>query len=147
MNTLPRAVTAQWFESEDAYWTLRRHWRGLLCSERKHTLGAAHHLLYRALLGKDWRRAFTPPRNLRKLANGGFAHWALFGALARIRFEYHADEVLAPFDGLVTSAMLAALRPRLPQPTPNDCAPEEFTGGAWPFDAYPLPAAEPVPHD
>ena len=61
MNTLPRAVTARWFESEYAFWTLRRHWRHLLGSERKYTLNATHHLLYQALLGRDWRRGFTPP--------------------------------------------------------------------------------------
>jgi len=147
MNTLPRAITAHWFESEEAYTTLRRHWRGLLCSERKHTLSAAHHLLYRALLGRDWRRGFTPPRNPRRLANGAFTHWALFDALARLQWRYTEAALLAPFDGLVTPAMLAALRPWLPQPRSGDYQPEQFTARPWPFDAYPLPNPEPAAHD
>jgi hypothetical protein len=147
MNTLPKAITAQWFETEDNYRTLRRHWRSLLCSERKHTLNAAHHLLYQALLGRDWRRGLTPPRNPRKLANGAFTGWALFGALARIHWRHFEAELLAPFDGLVTAEMLAALRPALPLPGPGEYRPEQFAAGAWPFEAYRLPTATPVPHD
>src|SRR5258708_6292245 len=147
MNTLPRAITAQWFDNAEAYWALRRHWRGLLCSERKHTLNATHHLLYQALLGRDWRRGFTPPHNPRKLANGAFTSWALFHALARLHFSFTMAEVLAPFDGLVTPAMLAALRPLLPLLKTDEYQVAQFAPGAWPFESYKLPPVTAVPHD
>lgn len=84
MNSLPQTVTARWFAQPQDYQVLREHWRDLLHSERRCQLNSAHHLSFPALLGKDWRRAFTPPSNPRQLANGAFSGWALFGALARL---------------------------------------------------------------
>ena len=142
MNTLPRAITAHWFENPATYSTLRRHWRELLRTERKHALSATHHLLYQALLGRDWRRGFTPPRNPRQLANGAFDGWALFRALARLHYGFHADALLAPFDGLVTPAMLAAMRQTLPLVASGKYQPEQYAAGAWPFEAYRLPQTD-----
>ena len=45
-------------------------------SDRKRDLAAEHHLLYLALLGKDWRAGFTPITNQRKLDNGAFHGWS-----------------------------------------------------------------------
>jgi len=140
MNTLSRAVTAQIFPTPDSYNALRRHWSSLINSERKHTLSAAHHLLYLALLGRDWRKAYTCASNPRKLANGAFAGWALFRALATLHSNLCQAELLAPFDGLVTPAMLQMLRGLLPSPRiAYTLRLEQFAGGAFPFDAYVAP--------
>ena len=118
MNTLSRADTAQLFDDEINYHTLRRHWSSLMGSEQRHALTAAHHLVYLALLGRDWRRAFTMPRNARKLANGGMYGAGLFRAAGRVRSSGDPEPLLAPFDGLVTLAVLQRLRARLPDVWP-----------------------------
>jgi len=136
MNTLPRAITAQILNNLDTYHALRRRWRELLCSERRPELSAAHHLLYTALLGRDWRRGFTPMTNRRKLENGAFYGWALFRALAILHAPSMQAELLAPFEGLITPAMLEQLRSLIPLEHPWTCRPEQFAGGSFPFEAY-----------
>ncbi len=137
MNTLPRAVTAQIFPTPDSYNALQCHWSSLNRSERRHDLSAAHYLLYQALRGKDWRKAFTCPSNPRKLANGAFAGWVLFCSLNMLHSRFSEEALLAPFDGLVTLAMLETVRRLLPAiRTSYPLRPEQFAGGAFPFDAY-----------
>jgi len=132
MNTLPRAVTAHVLGDTEAYTALRARWSALVQSERRHELTAAHHLLYLALVGKDWRRAFTPPSNRRKLENGAFEGWVLFRALGRIRGLVDQPQLLAPFEGIVTPQALRRLRELLPMPSPYGSDPEH-----WPaFAAY-----------
>jgi hypothetical protein len=136
MHTLPRAVTAQFFTNPSAYAALRAHWRTLMTSDRRHTLAAEHHLLYLALIGKDWRTGFTPITNPRKLANGAFVSWSPFRALSALHSPWHESALLAPFDGHVTGAMLAQLRPSIPRPNAYRYQAADFQTGAWPFDAY-----------
>ena len=136
MQTLPRAITAQFFADPSAYAALRTHWRALMTSDHRHTLAAEHHLLYLALVGKDWRTGFTPITNPRKLANGAFVNWSPFRALSRLHSPWHESVLLAPFDGYVTAAMLAQLRPYLPRPNAYRYQAADFQAGAWPFDAY-----------
>jgi hypothetical protein len=139
MNTLPRAVTAQIFPSTDSYTALRTHWRALLRSDCKHELTAAHHLLYLALLGKDWRKAFTPITNERKLANGAFPGWALFRALRSLHSPWEEATLLAPFEGIVSLPMLQFVRKLLPLANAYAYRPGDFTSAAWPFAAYNVP--------
>ncbi len=136
MNTLSRAITARFFPNPDSYNAFRKHWSALINSERKHELSAAHHLLYLALIGKDWRKAFTPPTNQRKLDNGAFLGWKMFQALYRIRIRYKEEELLAPFGGLITPQMLNELRNFLPWVTGYGYKPSDFANGSFPFDAY-----------
>jgi hypothetical protein len=107
-----------------------------MTSDRRHTLAAEHHLLYLALIGRDWCKAFTPTSNPRKLANGAFTGWPLFRALSVLHSPSHAPFLLAPFDGYVTSAMLAQLRPFLPRLSPYRSQAADFRPGAWAHDAY-----------
>lgn len=143
MNTLSRAETAQFFPDSAAYLALRQHWSRLMNSDRRHDLTAAHHLLYLALLGKDWRRGFTPITNPRKLANGAFCGWALFSALREVHYAT-AAWLLAPFAGLVTEAMLEQVRRLLPLPSPYAYHPGAFAPGAFPFPAYNPPSPAPA---
>ena len=136
MNTLSRAITARFFPNPDYYNALRKHWSSLINSESKHELTAAHHLLYLAMLGKDWRKAFTPPTNPRKLDNGAFLGWGMFCALQIIQLKCKEERLLAPFAGLITSQMLGNLRSLLPTSNPYTYKPADFSHSTFPFDAF-----------
>ncbi|MBN1887818.1 MAG: hypothetical protein JW850_07495 [Thermoflexales bacterium] len=141
MNTLSRAITAQLFDNTETYTALRKHWSARLSSDRKHELAAAHYLLYLALVGKDWRKGFTPPTNRRKLENGALVGWKLFRALDLLHRRANEEWLLTPFDGLVTPTMLQQLRELLPRLNPYAYIPEQFAGGKFPFEAYCAPEA------
>lgn len=141
MNTLPQAVTAKLFATPDSYLALRKQWSALVNSNRKHDLSAAHHALYLALLGKDWRQAFTPITNSRKLENGAFYDWGLFRAFGMLHNKWSDKKLLSPFDGLVTAEMLQYIRSLLPAPTPSAYGPTAFANRDFPFDAYHVPQA------
>jgi hypothetical protein len=136
MNTLSRAVTARFFPHPDAYNALHKKWSVLINSDRRHELTAAHHFLYLALSGKDWRKTFTPPTNQRKLENGAFLGWAMFRALQTIKNRFKEPDLLAPFDGAITSQMLVELRDLLPTSNLYSFRPADFANGVFPFDAY-----------
>lgn len=138
MNTLSREKTARWFATAEDYQRLRTRWRRLMNSPRKHQLGPHHHLLYLALLGKDWRKAFTPRTNPNKLANGAFAGWPMWRALNDIHWISWLDgptATLLPFDDLVTVDRVKALSALLPRRPSHEYKPEDFANG-YPFDAY-----------
>ena len=136
MNTLSRAITAQIFNDSNTYTALRKHWRALMNSDRRSELSASHHILYLALLGKDWRKGFTPVTNQRKLANGAFYQWGLFRALALFHSKWHEAWLLAPFDGLVTPEMLHAVRKFVPKVVPHMYNVAEYGPRRFPFEAY-----------
>ena len=136
MNTLSRAITARLFPNPTSYNAFRKQWSALINSERRHDLTSAHHLLYLALIGKDWRKAFTPLTSQRKLDNGGFYGWGMFRALEKIQLKYREEELLAPFDGLITSHILSELRALLPKLSAYTYQPSDFIHATFPFDAY-----------
>ena len=136
MNTLSRAITARFFPHSDSYNALRKKWSDLINSERRHELSSAHHLLYLAMIGKDWRKAFTPPTNQLKLDNGAFWSWGMFSALLCIQSKYKEDELLRIFDSLIQPQMLNELRSLLPVTSVYAHKPSDFADGAFPFDAY-----------
>jgi hypothetical protein len=139
MNTLSRAITAQILPNADTYLALRRHWSTLLRSERKHELTAMHHLLYLTLLGKDWRKAFTPVTNARKLENGAFYDGGLFYALHGLHRRGDEAGLLAPFGGLVSTTMLEQMRALVPLVSPYHYGPDDFVSPQFPFQAYSVP--------
>jgi hypothetical protein len=141
MNTLPKAITAQFFPDASSYAALRRHWSALVRSDCRHDLTATHHLLYRVLLGKDWRAGFTPITNTRKLDNGAYPGWVLFRALWELHAPWKEQWLLAPFEGLVTVPMLELVRQVVPKRLSHNYQPAAFTPGMFPFDAYEVPAA------
>lgn len=141
MNSLSRAITAQFLNDDQT--ALRKHWSTLMNSSRKHELMAAHHLLYLTLLGKDWRKGFTPPTNRRKLENGALQGWTLFSVLRLIHGSVHShtveQQLLAPFDEIVTPQALQQIRQVLPRPNVYAYTTEDFADGILPFDAYNVP--------
>ncbi len=134
-------MTAQILIDVETYHKLRQHWSALMRSPRKHELTAAHHLLYLALLVKDWRKGFTCVTNQRKLANGAFYAWGLFRALSVLHLSSSEAALLAPFDGLVTPAMLEQIRRLIPFQNKYNYRPEQFSTASFPFEAYRLPAS------
>ncbi len=135
MNTLSRAITSRFFTHPQDYIAFRKHWSALINSERKHELTATHHLLYQASCGKDWRKAFTPPSNQRKLANGAFTGWILWRALYQIHWTRDEAALLTPFDDLITPEILQQIRVLLPKPH-YAYRPDQFADRQWPFEAY-----------
>ncbi len=144
MKTLPRAVTAHIFTDHAAYATLMKQWSALMNSDRKKELAASHHLLYLALLGKDWRKSFTPPTNRRKLENGGWQAWRLFRALATVHSQWDEEALLASFDGTVTAEMLQKIRSLLPKVSSYTFERSQFGAGAFPFEAYVIRETTPL---
>ena len=136
MNTLSRAITARFFPDLNSYNALRKQWSDLINSERKHDLTAAHHLLYLSLMGKDWRKAFTPPTNQLKLENGAFWGWKMFKALEAIQRSSQEQELMVPFEGLITPQMLSEIRSLLPTDNPYTYKLADFADISFPFDAY-----------
>ena len=118
---------------------MRRHWGKLMASPRKHELTAAHHLLYLALLGRDWRTGFTFVTNRRKLENGAYHNWGLFRALAVLHMPSREAALLKPFNGLVTPAMLEQIRQFVPFQSQYQYQPTQFAVSGFPFEAYSLP--------
>lgn len=96
---------------------IRRRWSELINSERRHDLKAYHHLLYLAILGKDWRRAFTPIKRETKLKNGRRPYEAATYALSILRTSYLQQEWIALFNNLLTEETLDVVRARLPKAT------------------------------
>ena len=139
MNTLSKSVTSKLLNNPEAYSTLRRRWSGLMNSASRHELSAAHHLLYLALCGKDWRKAFTPVANNRKLANGAYWNWGLFRAMRIFHNKLQEGWLLEPFDGMVTVEILNRIRAFIPNVQPHKYHQDYFRSGTFPFDAYPVP--------
>lgn len=91
MNTLSKAITAQWFQSEGDYEALRAWWKAKVDNG---PTGSADMMLYMTLLGRDWRKAFTPITNTVKLENGQRPHSGACGALSVVRslFRWYASD-------------------------------------------------------
>ena len=139
MNTLPRAITAQVLTDQTTFQNLRQCWSELMRSPRKQELSAAHHLLYLALLGKDWRKGFTCITNQRKLENGAYHDWGLFRAMSMLHRTSCEAELLAVFDGVVTLDMLLHIRQLVPYQKKYNYRPDQFSPGNFPFEAYAVP--------
>lgn len=116
-------MNTRWAPSPDNPFTfeaihaIRRRWSELVRSAPRHNLKAEHYLLYMALMHRDWRRAFTPVRRPKLLANGRRPYDAAIRALSIVHSSYHEAGLLEPFGGLVTPEMLAYLRAALPRVT------------------------------
>jgi hypothetical protein len=139
MNTLSRAHTARLFATQTEYRDLCKHWRRLVNSDRRHQLTGAHHLLYLALLGRDWRKAFTFPTNSLHLANGAFESWGFFNALHLLHSQSVQATLLEPFDGLVTPEMLQQIRLLIPWRLAFAYKQSDYAPGQFPFEAYLIP--------
>lgn len=139
MNTLSKNITSEFFSSAEDFYKLQKHWGNLVNSERKNELKAAHYLLYAVLRGKDWRKAFTPLSNQRKLANGAFYNWGLLRALYQLHHE-PAAILLEPLAEVVTPAMLDSVRQKVPfARTLFKYEPTDYKPGDFPLEAYQLP--------
>jgi hypothetical protein len=95
----------------------RDRWCEILRSEMRHEFDAADHLMYLAMMGIDWRAAFSPISRLAKLKNGCRPYQAAAQALAIVHITYRDAEWIERFNGSLTQEMLTAMRARLPKVT------------------------------
>jgi hypothetical protein len=159
MNTLPVEYRERFIKTSSDLHRLRRAWRS---HRGLHT--GTHHLIYLAVQGKDWRKAFGALVNPRKVANGGYYTWGLRSAVRQVQsyrarlhhnrerrylrtewaqeryreFKAEERELLAPFGGLVTPEILlelGELLPKLPHFSPGGAT--DYRPDA--FEAYILP--------
>lgn len=114
MNTLSKNITRGFFRDESGYQQLQARWSEVVNATEPQALSCAHHLLYQAIRGKDWRRGFAPVTNAVKLANGGDCNWGLVHALRLIRSKWYRDQLVAPFGDLLTSESVEAVAALLP---------------------------------
>jgi hypothetical protein len=130
----------------------------------RHAKTGTHHLIYLAVQGKDWRKAFAPLTNPTKVSAGGYYTWGMRLALNEIRDfcldhgqvkyiqrtqpywyrQFHqeeqqrAKELLAPFGGVITSEMLRELSRMLPaMPAYPGCCQTEFRPEHYEAFTYP----------
>lgn len=138
MNTLSKQMTASILGSEEAWLKLRKKWGQIMQDpEAREKLGAEHHLLANAALGRDWRKGFTPiDRNTHKGGNKlkSFIspHYALYAALQKIQWT-HLDPhgALDPFEGAISVDAFERLKQILPHGNTGYLAPFEddaYTG-------------------
>ena len=90
LNTLGRTVTSQFFLDSTGFEDLRKRWKTLVTSDRKHELGSSAHLLYSILRGKDYRKAFGKVKRASKLSNGFTPYDGLKDALIGL-FDYRGQ--------------------------------------------------------
>jgi len=112
MNTLPFPVlTRLWFRDLKDLIIVCDAWRGAIARrETRSELTSAHYLLYAVLMGRDWRKGFTPITSVRKIENGGTWNAGWCHAFAALHVATKSPEAattfLTPFAGAVTSEML-----------------------------------------
>ena len=64
MNTLNKTTTSRFFATEGGYQELRARWSKIMQDkDARKALTSTHHALYAVLLGRDWRKGFTAPKN------------------------------------------------------------------------------------
>lgn len=61
MNTLGKSITSTFFKSPADYLKLSMFWAQKMQSREK--ISAAHHALYMILVGRNWSKGFTLPKN------------------------------------------------------------------------------------
>lgn len=127
MNKLNKNITLSLL-GEGGYEALRARWSELCNSDDRKKLNRTHHLLYVALMGRDWRKGFCkrdengnymlPITNANKLANGGDMNWGWSRARRGLSTTHKQEvsDILEPFVGLVTTEMICSIREMLPQP-------------------------------
>lgn len=108
MKTLSKKITATFFNNEDDYAKLKAHWGQLMQDkELRKQLKAEHHIIYLALMGKDWTKMFTPTTNKTKLANGYNENAGRLRACSVAGSSHYSNTyLLTPFDGLVSEDTL-----------------------------------------
>lgn len=79
-------------------------------AKAKKPLDTQHFLLYAILRSRDWTKGFTLPENPGKLIEHRYKKSAAFNS---IKSPYSQDYLLAPFDGTITTEMLARVRDEL----------------------------------
>lgn len=149
MQTLSRTITRRFFTSQESYDRLRARWSALmnLPADERPTLRAVHHLLYAALLGRDYRKGFTAPTT--HIKDGAYKAWRLFRALDELERAVHyrdpsmLTELLEPFGDTVTHMMVGILVDDY-MPTPRQVYQAQYDSADLLVYRTPPPPAAPM---
>lgn len=108
MKTLGKNTTRNFYINEDGYDRIRAIWSGI--KDKGHHPTAAEHLLYMAVIGRDFRKAFTPITNFVKITNGLAP---LFGAKKALETVQHWLQCIAKDGAWWNTPFLQAIRDEL----------------------------------
>ena len=97
-----------WFTSKEHYLEFRAAFKSWI--KRGERTYASHFLLYAFLRNRDWKKGWTYPTKPGKQLEHNYKRSAAF---QQIKSTYNESNLLAPFDGTITTAMLKALRENL----------------------------------
>lgn len=101
-------TSGEWFTSKEHYLEFTAAFKNWI--NRGGHADSTHFLLYAILRNKDWNKGWTYPLNPGKQTE---QHWKKMYAFQKITSPYNEKELLAPFDGTVTTEMLKTLRENL----------------------------------
>lgn len=127
-NKLNSKITRAMYGSQTSYSAIQMAWSSYVQPTRDPETGITkqphidpeHIIIYMAAIGRDWRKAFTPPTNTLALENGAFCNWRLWWAL----YAIHAsstdknipdNHLLEPFNGTISVDLLNKIRSIIPQ--------------------------------
>ena len=96
-----------WFTSKEHYLEFKAAFKNW-ATERKY-LTSSHFILYALLRNREWTKGWTAP-NPKSLGKVDQHHWKKIYAFHNIKTGYNETELLAPFDGTITTAMLKTIR-------------------------------------
>ena len=88
MNKLNKTITRKWFKDPASFLNLKEFWSSEMQLRRK--LKCEYHLLYKILIGKDWRTGVQNDIKIRELVK---SHYRLGGHLSF--FKDHIDITIA----------------------------------------------------
>lgn len=112
MKTLSKEITLGRFFNEDPenYRKLREQWSKMVNSEKRVTLTLADHVIYLALIGKNWQKAITLPTNKNKVENHYKPKIKSFAERWEYNIGWQRNRVIEKFSGAITEEMYDALR-------------------------------------
>lgn len=144
MKTLGKSITRHFFVNPETGWDdLKARWKEMQtffadpmveanASEEAPPNRAALNLIYMAVRGRDYRKAFTPITNEKKLANGAAADWGYRKAYACMC----NPNLWKFFDGILTDTAMDAIRGVIPKPA-----------APWSPNPFALPEYDPRPFE
>ena len=108
-TTAPHNVEAgEWFTSKEHYLEFIAAWKNW--ANRGGHLNSTHFILYALLRNRQWTDGWTTPTKPGKIDQ---QHWKVIYAFQGIKSTHNERELLAPFDGTITTEMLMAIRENL----------------------------------
>ncbi len=106
-ESINAVILGDWFTSKEHYLEFKAAFKKW-ATERKY-LNSSHFILYALLRNRQWLEGWTAP-NPKSLGKVDQHYWKKIYAFTNIKSGYNETELLAPFDGTITTAMLKTIR-------------------------------------